>query len=1068
MIHIGLLKTPFQTDAPFLRHRLGRRIVLYALVFSFLITLIGASVHLYSDFQDEQSALAWRLQEIEASHLPIIREELWLSHRDAVALQLAGLVRQPHMHHVVVTLPDGEEIFQGKREGGALVRHTFALEKYVEDRMVPLGTLEVGITLEEIQADLWDQVWVVLISWAVGTSLFSLVILFLLHVMVGRRIHQMAEYARLIRLKRLDALELLPCRPVTNGSMDELDHLAVALNQMVSELRISYAQAQTLSLSICKERDRATQYLDLVGGIIVEIDHNEQITLINKAGCALLGHDRVQDVVGKNWFDTFLPETIRAHVRTKFHDVLAMEGQHTFPVYENPIVQRDGSMRDVLWRNVLIEEEPGAKKRSLSHGIDVTERKQAERLLFANQALLHAIINNTQAVIFTKDLNGRFLSVNRQFEHLFGIAEGGAVGLCDHDLFPPEVADRLRAHDRLALESGSVEQAEEIPLPDGTGRDYLSLKFCLRNPDGQPYAVCTIATDITELKQIQANLQWNAHLNLALQQLSRLLIAPDYQLTDVANRVLAYAQALTGSRHGYISELNPAGEYCIVSFSDAMTAASVTNHKKSGFSVGVDGRYPGLKGHALNLKCGFFTNNPTDHPAFQGGCPAEHIPLQRFLAVPILLNHRPVGQIILANAVEDYTQAGLDAITQLGELYALAIRQKQAFEEKQQVELRLFHAQKLEAVGLLAAGVAHDFNNILAIMMGNAEYGQLACGADQTVKTLFDDMLQASLRGRDLVKQLLNFSHQHSTEACYFQPQTILKETMRLLRSTIPSTVVMVSTIDDSTETVYGDPVQLQQVLMNLCSNAVHAMDGQSNPLLEVGFQPVKVDAPQALVLDVVAGDYGCLTVRDNGCGISDAVRQQMFDPFFTTKSVGVGTGLGLAMVQSYLRGIGGTIEVESREGEGALFRVYLPLSVERARASFSTRQSSPAVRKERGRILVVDDEAQLVKVTVRMLELLGYQAEPYCNATLALACFERDPVGYQAAILDLAMPEMSGEVLGKRIYTLRQDMPIFLCSGFLDQNRLHVDTTPWLTGLLSKPVSIGELEAVLAVEQIK
>ncbi|MEO5350657.1 MAG: PAS domain S-box protein [Magnetococcus sp. YQC-3] len=602
--------TPSQNHNRLPRHRLGRRVVLHILLFSFLMTLIGTSLHLYQDFLAERAAVDARLRYVETSHLPLINRDIWLTRNDAVALQLAGIVHLPHVHHARVTLADGEEIFQGEKTGNHLILRTFALEGDFDGRMLHLGNLEIGISLEAIYASLWAQGLTILTTWAVATLLVSLFILSLLHAMVGRRIQEMANYARMIRLKRLEELELLPCRPVTEGAMDELDHLAMALNQMVSELRVAYAQAQTLSLSICRERDRAAQYLDLVGGIIVEIDQEERITLINQAGCSLLGYEQMADLLGKNWFDTLLPKESRDNLRRMFHEGLTGKITNLPPVIENPVLHRDGSQRHILWRNVLLDAEQGSGKRSLSHGIDITQRKQAEQLLSANRELLNAIISNTQAVIFIKDLQGRFLLVNRQFERLFNIAETEAIGKPLHALLPAAVAEMLSANDRLALESGSVELEERIPLPDGGWRDYLALKFCLWDAQGQPSAICSMATDITELKRIQANLQRESSLNLALQRLSHLLITPDYSISDIARRLLTLARELTGSAHGCVSEINGDGVENIVSTIHDMTAACHAARQTDGSSQTSDAAYPGLRRYALHLGSGFFSNDP--------------------------------------------------------------------------------------------------------------------------------------------------------------------------------------------------------------------------------------------------------------------------------------------------------------------------------------------------------------------------------------------------------------------------------------------------------------------------
>lgn len=1047
-------------DNGFPRHRLGRDIVLYILLFSSLITLIGTSWQLWLDFSHERSMVEQRLQEIEISHLPNLNQDVWLTRYDTVALQLRGIAELPHIRHIKIILTNGDEIFQGEKGGNHLMVRTFPLQWLFNDQLIPLGTLEVTATLDHIYAHLQDQLLIILATQAIKTFLVSFFILFLLHFTVGRRLRLMAEYAHQIQLKHLETLQPLPHRPVTNGALNELDHLSMALNHMVSELRVAYLQSQVFTQAIQRERDRANQYLNLVGGIIVEINHEEKITLINQAGCELLGYAHTDEVVGLNWFDNFLPEEIRENLRIAFKQSF-LGDVHSFPIFENPVLCRDGSERHILWNNVLLDDDQGRINHSLSHGIDVTQRKKAEQELLANQTLLNAIINNTQAVIFIKDLAGRFLLINQQFEKLFGITNQEIIGRCDDDIFPKDVADRVRANDQLALEQNRVEREERVPMPDGSWSDYLSLKFCLFNPDGMTYAVCGIATEITDLKRVQDNLQRESNINLALQRISQMLITPDFQISDVARLLLELAQKLTDSEYGYVAEIDPITGYTILSSLRDHLPSCHNDHNQLFFAPHVEGNFPGLRGYALNLGRGFFTNDPATHPAFTGKFPPDHILVQRFLSVPIMLNSRPVGQIVLLNPVQNYTTQDLDAITRLGAIFAIALHQKRANAEKQQIELRLNHAQKLEAIGALSAGIAHDFNNILAVIMGNAEFGQLTNKDSPKMEELFKDILQAALRGRDLVKQLLNFSRRTQADFIAFQPQAVLNETLRLLRSTISATVEIVSNINPTTGILYGDPVQFQQVLMNLCSNAVHALSDRPNPCIAINFEQVTIDHTLAVRLNVIKGDYCCLMVKDNGCGIINSIRERIFDPFFTTKSVGVGTGLGLAMVHSYIQEIQGAIDVQDVEKGGTQFKIYLPISFNSVNSTENLHQNHLALNN-RGRIMLIDDEPHIVKVVGRMLELLGFSVAGYHDPRLALEHFAQNPANFVALLTDRAMPEINGEELGQQVHALNHTIPIFLCSGFIDHALINTDTHPWLSGILKKPITLIELDKAI------
>ncbi|MBF0295011.1 MAG: PAS domain S-box protein [Magnetococcales bacterium] len=1034
------------TDTPeasaFPRHRLGRRIVVLILLFGLFATFLATLTHVYLEYRHQLSMEKARLQEIATNHLPALRQDIWLTRFDAVALHIEGLVHLPGVRYVRVRLHDHEEIVRGDASAGEVDVHRFPLHAAFDGRSVDLGTLEVAISREEIFLQLRHQAAHILLAQAVQIFLTGFFILYLLHVLVGRRLRFMASYAHHIQLKHLTHLEPLPLRPGSTTVLDELDHLAMALNQMVSELRVSYLQLHAATQTIQKERDRATQYLDLVGGIIVEIDREERVTLINRAGCELLGHQEEQEILGRNWFDDFLPDDNRAAMRAVFHQYLDGLSPPSLPsIFENAIRRKDGSQRHILWHNrLLFDKTP----RSLSHGIDITERREAEQRLLDTQRLFDAIIDNSQAIIFIKSPDGRFLLVNRRCEQLLNLSNEQLRGRKDTDVFPPDVAQHLRANDQDTLALGRVEREERIPLPDGSHRDYLALKFALKDEDGNPFAVCGIATDITELKRIQANLQWESAINLALQRLSRLLIATDYRIIDVARELLAIAGELTASPYGYVAEIDP--DYRII----ASLGGTMPN-------CGVSHGQP-----LLSLARGFFSNDPATDIPLTLDLPPGHIPMRCLLCVPVLLDSRAVGQIVLINAPSGYGERDVDALTRLGNLFALAIRQKRALEEKSRIELQLSHAQKLEAIGTLAAGIAHDFNNILAIIMGNAEFGMVSHREDPALMELLGDMMQASTRGRDLVRQLLNFSRRDVGEFHYFEPRAVLKETLRLLRSTIPATVEITSVIDPHAHAIFGDPVGFQQVVMNLCTNALHAMNGRPAPRMEVRIEPEHLDMTRAVQLNVAAGEYACLTVSDNGCGIPEEIRARIFDPFFTTKASGVGTGLGLAMVQTYAHDARGGVEVQSTPDGGTLFRVYFPMA-RTMTGEMTQSESRREARTGRGRVLLIDDEPQVVKVTARMLELIGFEVEAQEDPELALQRLAREPAVYVALLTDRSMPAMSGEEVGRRAHALRGDLPVFLCSGFIDAAMLNQERLAWLTGTLKKPFSISELEKALA-----
>jgi PAS domain S-box-containing protein len=370
------------------------------------------------------------------------------------------------------------------------------------------------------------------------------------------------------------------------------------------------------------------------------------------------------------------------------------------------------------------------------------------------------------------------------------------------------------------------------------------------------------------------------------------------------------------------------------------------------------------------------------------------------------------------------------------------------------LEAELFQAQKMEAVGTLAGGIAHDFNNILAAIVGNAEMAQIDLPQSHPGKQDLAEVLRAARRARDLVRQILTFSRKQEAERRPVRTAEVIDDVLKLLRATIPSTIELRSNVVDADALVFGDPTQLHQVLMNLCTNAAHAV-GDQHGSIEVAQTEVTI-APDSLRTDLAPGRYVRVSVTDTGHGMDRATLERVFEPFFTTKSPGVGTGLGLAVVHGIMRNHDGVAHVESAPGVGTVFRLYFPrlTSAESARPTDS--QDVPLGRGER--VLFVDDEPQITNITRRTLERLGYRVVALGSATDALRTFRADPSAFDVVISDLTMPGLTGAQLAVEMRRLRANLPVILSTGYLD--RLDAETARDLhvRELLIKPYTTEAL----------
>jgi PAS domain S-box-containing protein len=366
-----------------------------------------------------------------------------------------------------------------------------------------------------------------------------------------------------------------------------------------------------------------------------------------------------------------------------------------------------------------------------------------------------------------------------------------------------------------------------------------------------------------------------------------------------------------------------------------------------------------------------------------------------------------------------------------GVFYAVArdiTKDKLATEERSRLEAQLQQAQKMEAIGTLAGGIAHDFNNILGAIMGYTELGLLDAPEGSRLKTNLNQVLRATDRAKNLVRQILAFSRQSEQEEKPVLLAPIIKEALKMLRASIPTTIDIRQNITQESGTVLADPTQIHQVLMNLCTNAAHAMR-ETGGILEVALEDVGLTGESAAEYpDLEPGAYERLTVRDTGHGMSHTVKKRVFDPYFTTKEKGVGTGLGLAAVHGIVQSFNGGIFVDSEPGKGATFQVLLPRIDTKVVREVKTTEPLPTGSE---RILLVDDEETLIQIGKAMLERLGYTVVTKTSSVEALEAFGEKPHAFDLVITDQTMPHLTGEKLAKGLMQIRKNIPIILCTGY-------------------------------------
>jgi signal transduction histidine kinase/DNA-binding response OmpR family regulator len=437
---------------------------------------------------------------------------------------------------------------------------------------------------------------------------------------------------------------------------------------------------------------------------------------------------------------------------------------------------------------------------------------------------------------------------------------------------------------------------------------------------------------------------------------------------------------------------------------------------------------------------------------FQAACgdhSCDDCPTKRTLRDGLV--HRSVHHNTATKQGRSYRISAFPLRDEAGDIAAV-IQTIEDITEALSFEKKLRQAQKMESLGTLAGGIAHDFNNILSSIMGFTELALDKVPPDTLLQDNLQEVYLAGIRATQLVRQILTFSRQTEAEYYPLRIDLIVKEALKLLRSTLPTTIEIQLSIHKPMDFVLADPTQIHQIVMNLCTNASHAMEPKGG-VLSIGLEQVTLDQQLAdSQLDLLSGAYILLTVSDTGCGMTPEIMESIFDPYFTTKDLGEGTGLGLSLVHGIVKGCGGDISVASRPGEGTCFRIYFPSVKEASHPDRSPREAPLPRGTEK--ILVIDDEPPILKIMKRSLEQLGYQVTTENDSTKALTLIQSSPKLFDLIVSDMTMPKLTGDRLATAVKAISPALPFILWTGYSKSMSENKAVELGISALLTKPVS--------------
>ena len=672
------------------------------------------------------------------------------------------------------------------------------------------------------------------------------------------------------------------------------------------------------------------------------------------------------------------------------------------------IVRPDGEIRWVRSSSRPSYNAEGGLVKVIGTVIDITSQHHAEAELHQREARFHTFMDNSPAVAFMKDREGKYLYFNAAFATTFNVALADWIGHDDTEFWPPEIAEAFQKVDRQVIESGQPMQLiEQVAHEDGI-HQWFSYKFPICDANGKTEALAGIAIDLTEQYRAQAE-------QAASEQRHRSLVdlLPD-GLYIQCDRIVQYASPSLAAMLGYSSPDDLVGKHVLALFHQ--DSHELVEQRLAQLAAGTE-KLPAIEEQLLRA----------DGTSLE--CEVR--------AVRTTWNGRPGVQVVVSDITE----------------------RKKAEIDRQHLEDQLRLSQKLETIGTMAAGIAHDFNNLLVPIIG---YSELVASEELHGKfsaEYLQEVLKAAYRAKGLVAQILAFSRQQTGDRKPIQIDSVIREVIGMLRQTTSQSVHFDHSTSGNIPEVMADSTQMVQVLMNVCVNATQAMP-QGGTITTRTTPPESASLACPNCKRKLHGKMAHVEIADTGCGMDAATLKRIFDPFFTTKGVGQGTGLGLAVTHGIITQHSGHICAESVLGEGTTFHLFLPVA-EAMKSRFHPEIPAPVVGGTES-ILIIDDEPAVAHSHAATLKSLGYKVTVATEARAALDLFGKNPSAIDLVLLDQRMPDLTGDQLAVQMLRLRPDLPIVICSGYSEALNLRSAQDLGIRDVIMKPVVTSELNRAL------
>ncbi len=1040
------------------------RLLIYTVVGILMLSVISTGIQIYTQYHRDIRQLEATFDYIEKVHVPSISANLFEVNDKLIGIQLQGLLNFPGI--VYAEVREEKQGYRYRRMVGdpdlnMRIFKTFDLAHTQSDDAKPfqLGRMMVGATYGKIHESLWSQGVAIGFGTFVQIFLMAIAVFLIAQYTFARPLAQMADYTERLDVSNLDAAFHLRPRRRLFQKPDEIERVADAFNNLRIRLRDDFAKREEMQRRLAESESRFRSLTDNLPIGVYRISPMGLILFANPALAGMFGHVSPSELEGTATADLYFDVDDRRMMRPLYagtHFLGPIEIQfrkkdgavfwgsiraRRFEDKDGNLLSVDGTIEDISVRKTA-EEAARRRTRELETlyllGQEGAEGLSLERMFHSAINRLKSVLDADMIVLFLRD--GEVLRVRahsqvysheawyEEVSHEVGKCLCGLAAKGGKPVYSPDVHTDARC---------VLEECKRAGL-----RSFAAIPLEIRKENIGVLGVG--ATEPTDFETFGSFLETAAHtLAIGIKNilLYRSLEENGQQLERRLAELELSRKYLRQSEHRFRSffDSNPEG-VMLLDFEGRIRDVNLAVARITGYEK------EAMQGSELPMLMD--EESKTDIRSFLEGIQNGILNEKPFEVCCL----RPGGISVPVSIRSWLVRDEADELLALGLFLRDMSTEKALAEQKETLERQLQHTQKMEAIGTLAGGIAHDFNNILSGIIGFAELAiEHGPGDNPRLAHFHQRLLEACGRAKELVEQILRFSRQGPTELQPASLAPLVKEVIQFLRSSLPATIEISSRTDADRDRVLCDLTQMHQVLVNLCTNAYHAMR-EGGGLLTVSMKSVRIDSVRRFQgLEFRPGPALVLEVSDTGHGIPSHCLERVFEPYFTTKEPGEGTGLGLSVTFGIVKSHDGLIEFESDEGVGTTFRVYLPVFEQ---AVDEREEPTPSIARGSGqRILVVDDELFFIDVLKEHLESLSYDVVGLQSSRRALESIRAHPDYFDLVVTDQTMPELTGVELIRELRKIRGDLPIILCTGFSETVSESTAAQYGISRFLMKPV---------------